>query len=342
MSSRASTPPFDDDDDDFRGMRDAMAQSSPIAPPASGAPKRSHASMVGGDDTNSDNEHRAGTAPAFALANQNIVIASRRYGEKKRLRTEQINELDIFLNDPASLREAKLLANIFAVGNHLEKLVGSKAAYEVSADLTTNIKKYAPAVLLSSKINVYEGDTITDVLLNRRFDIPPGLENVPADWAKVIAVVQDALTQKRAKVKKMIDWSLKANKSDKTRAPKDQHQNIFQLTTAIVKGTQCSVNVTRCARIALMRKVHLKHPGVDFWNKLDDRLARIRKEAEGDAKKITKAFRALLTEDQSTHGVKDYELDEKVDEFQQQVDELIDVGAIDAATSAQAAADDEA
>ncbi|KAJ7437120.1 hypothetical protein B0H11DRAFT_2362454 [Mycena galericulata] len=155
MSSRASTPPFDDDDDDFRGMRDAMAQSSPIAPSASGAPKRSYVSMVGGDDTGSDNEHRAGTAPAFALANQNI--------------------------DPASLREAKLLANIFAVGNHLEKLVGSKAAYEVSADLTTNIKKYAPAVLLSSKINVYKGDTITDVLLsilkNHRFDIPPSLEN---------------------------------------------------------------------------------------------------------------------------------------------------------------------
>ncbi|KAJ7795628.1 hypothetical protein B0H13DRAFT_2392979 [Mycena leptocephala] len=177
------------------------------------------------------------------------------------------------------------------------------------------------------------------ILKKRRFDIPPGLENIPADWAKVIAVVQDALTQTRAKVKKLIDWSLKVNKSDKTYAPQTQQQNIFDLTKAIVKGTQCSVSVVLCARIALMRKVYLKHPGVKYWNKLDDRLALIREEASGDAKKITKAFRQLLTADQDKHGVKNYELDETlVDEFQQEVDDLIDVGTMDAATSVQGAA----
>ncbi|KAJ7482380.1 hypothetical protein B0H11DRAFT_2232576 [Mycena galericulata] len=33
------------------------------------------------------------------------------------------------------------------------------------------------------------------------------------------------------------------------------------------------------------------------------------------------------------HGVKDYELDEDVDAFQQEVDDLIDAGARDVATS---------
>lgn len=53
-----------------------------------------------------------------------------------------------------------------------------------------------------------------------------------------------------------------------------------------------------------------------------------------------RAFRHVLTKDQEKHGVKNYELDEKtVDEFQLKVDELIDVEAADAASSAQADAD---
>ncbi|KAJ7501283.1 hypothetical protein B0H11DRAFT_1908160 [Mycena galericulata] len=328
MSSRASTPPRDDDDD-LHDMLNAMTQSSPVVPDARGASKRSHAAMVGDDETTSDNEQRAGNAPPFALANRNIVSAARHYGERKRLEGEQLTELDVFLGDPPSLREAKLLANLFAVGNQVKKL--------------TNIHKYAPAVLLSSKINVYKGDGTTNILLailkNNRFDIPPGLENVPADWAKVTAVVQDALTQKRAKIKKAIRSSLKPKK-DGGYAPDAEHLNIYELTVIVVKGTQCTVNVVLCSRVALMRSVYLKHPGNKFWDKLDERLARIRQEADGDANKIIKAFRHVLTKDQEKHGVKNYELDEKtVDEFQLKVDELIDVEAADAASSAQADAD---
>jgi hypothetical protein len=36
----------------------------------------------------------------------------------------------------------------------------------------------------------------------------------------------------------------------------------------------------------LQRKVYLKHPGNNFWDKLDDRLAKIRSAANGDPKKI--------------------------------------------------------
>ncbi|KAJ7700873.1 hypothetical protein B0H17DRAFT_925271, partial [Mycena rosella] len=118
--------------------------------------------------------------------------------------------------------------------------------------------------------------------------------------------------------------------------PADQHQNIFNLTSAIVKGTKCSVNVVLCARVALMRSVYLKHPGTNFWDKVDDRLAKIRKQAKGDASKIVKAFRQLLKADRETHGVDDYELDEEaVDDFQQQVDDVIDMDAATSVVSGQ-------
>lgn len=151
-----------------------------------------------------------------------------------------------FHKDPASLREAKLFVYLLAIVNQIDKIVASKPAWEVSADLNvsssecwlqsisptrdlctqTNIQKFALAVLLSSKINVYKGDGPTNSLLVRlrfttssytdlhvyiqaiikkyRFDLPAGIENNPADWAKVVAVGQDALTQKRSRIKKAV------------------------------------------------------------------------------------------------------------------------------------------
>ncbi|KAJ7721848.1 hypothetical protein B0H14DRAFT_3520497 [Mycena olivaceomarginata] len=201
------------------------------------------------------------------------------------------------------------------------------------------------AVLLSSKINVYKGDGIThiltDIIKRHQFDLPPRVEHVPADWAKVLAIVQDALTQTHSKVKKEIAWSLKVNKSDELRAPLAQHKNIYQLAQAIVKGTQCSANVVLCARIAVMRAVYLEHSGAKFWDEMDKRLARIRRMGGNDAKKITKGFRQALDADQAKHGVKGgYELDETVvDKFQQKIDDLIDIRVVDAATSSSAQGD---
>jgi hypothetical protein len=87
----------------------------------------------------------------------------------------------------------------------------------------TNLFKYAPAVLLSSKTKIYKGNAVTDILLVRsslhirsaltpfqaivkkfRFDVPAGLEKIPADWAKVTAAAQYTLTQRRSKIKKAV------------------------------------------------------------------------------------------------------------------------------------------
>jgi hypothetical protein len=42
----------------------------------------------------------------------------------------------------------------------------------------------------------------------------------------------------------------------------------------------------------LQRKVYLKNPGSNFWDKLDSKLENIRNDADGDAKKLVRCFAA--------------------------------------------------
>ncbi|KAF7346047.1 hypothetical protein MSAN_01830700 [Mycena sanguinolenta] len=68
--------------------------------------------------------------------------------------------------------------------------------------------------------------------------------------------------------------------------------------------------------------------------------SKIRKDTKGDSK-ITKVFHHILEEDQKTHGKNDVVIDAKaVNGFQQQVNDLIDIGTLDAAIAIEA--DDEA
>ncbi|KAF8123957.1 hypothetical protein K438DRAFT_2003093 [Mycena galopus ATCC 62051] len=81
-----------------------------------------------------------------------------------------------------------------------------------------------------------------------------------------------------------------------------KHQNIYDLTQAVIKDTQCKVSVELCACIAGMRNVYLKHLGNNFWDKLDNCLSKICNAAKGDKKKIVRAFWQALTDDQNKHG----------------------------------------
>ncbi|KAJ7917243.1 hypothetical protein B0H13DRAFT_2322495 [Mycena leptocephala] len=133
-----------------------------------------------------------------------------------------------------------------------------------------------------------------------RYDI----ENNPANYAKVVGTMQEACTQLPAKFKKALFAILK-------------------LTQIFVDGTQCTVTIELSARATLMGSVFLQDYGPKFWDKLDDSLAAIRSEA---------AFRHILTKDQNEHSIKDYEIsDASVDNFQQEVDGLIDAGTTDLA-----------
>ncbi|KAJ6573672.1 hypothetical protein B0H10DRAFT_2236946 [Mycena sp. CBHHK59/15] len=283
--------------------------------------------MVGAENSDND-DNDDGRVPALVLPNQNTINTVKRYAERKRLRGEQTTEATIFVQDTAAVRDTKLFINLL----HLSKL---------SPALEKNLHDFATTVLLSSKISAYKGsvptNTLLDIVKKRRFDLPVGIENNPADFAEVIAAVREALTQLRSKFNKALRNSLKLHKGDNANAPGPKQQNIFKLTQILVEGTQCSVSVELCARVALMRKTYLKDPSLKFWDTLDNDLPEICTEAKGNAKKIARAFRHILTQDQAKHG----EITgDAVNDFQQTVNDLIEAGAADVA-SAPADVDDE-
>ncbi|KAJ7234301.1 hypothetical protein B0H12DRAFT_1259117 [Mycena haematopus] len=109
--------------------------------------------------------------------------------------------------------------------------------------------------------------------------------------------------------------------------PPSSHTNIFALGQRFVKDTETVLTFELCARIALMRQQFKFYPGDNFWDKLDQELAWIRKTAAYDEHKIAKAFKVVLAEDREAHGKSaDYSLPEDAvaDVGQTSVDTSID------------------
>ncbi|KAJ7637420.1 hypothetical protein B0H17DRAFT_961226, partial [Mycena rosella] len=154
------------------------------------------------------------------------------------------------------------------------------------------------------------------------------IEHNPANWGKVTHAVEEALTQLRSKFKKAVrkHRSLKEKPKDRMLLPSADRKNIFQLAQDIAKGTQCEVNLLLCARVAFMRKSYIKDSSIKFWTTVDEDLVKIREKAGGDLKKVTKAFSHVLKTDRKQHGVDNYEIDEAVDTFQQDVDKMVETG----------------
>ncbi|KAJ7117556.1 hypothetical protein C8R44DRAFT_552931, partial [Mycena epipterygia] len=163
--------------------------------------------------------------------------------------------------------------------NRLDAFEAGKPPFAVSDDTETNIYFYAAAILLSTKLSAYKGSVAKNILLDiikiNRFDLPSNIERNPADYAKLVVVVQDALTQLRSKIKKAVR---------KPAASAREHQNIFDLTTHLVQGTKCAVTPELCAR----RQVYIEDSGPKFWDSLDADLRKIRNRAGGNVRKLNK------------------------------------------------------
>ncbi|KAF7377202.1 hypothetical protein MSAN_00139900 [Mycena sanguinolenta] len=276
------------------------------------------------------------TSPAsvFTLNPRNIATMLQRLGESKRLRADQIADGINSMNDPPAVQGAKMILGLHALHNRLEAFEASKPPFAVSKDTETAIYFYAAATLLSTKLSAYKGSVTKNILLDilkvNRFDLPPFIERNPADYAKVVAVVQEALTQIRSKIKK----AMRALHLTTPARSAREHQNIFELTTHLVQGTKCAVTPELCARVALMRQVYIEDSGPKFWDSLDADLRKIRNRAGGNARKLTKAFEMVLSTDRATHGIDDYSIPTQVvDDVQRQVDETISAAAADKATS---------
>jgi hypothetical protein len=96
MSSSAPSTPSNNLSDVFS----AMNEETPVAPSPTVVQKRNHAAMAAG---NSDDDNDNAGTPTFALPNQNVITAVRRYAERKRLRGEQLTEATIFVQVSTSL-----------------------------------------------------------------------------------------------------------------------------------------------------------------------------------------------------------------------------------------------
>ncbi|KAJ7754686.1 hypothetical protein DFH07DRAFT_1061204 [Mycena maculata] len=321
MSSSAPTTPRRGID----AMLDAMDEPTPVAP----SRKRPHAAI----DPPSDNEDDEEPLPSniFSANSRNVVQMLQRLGESKRLRPDQITDASgktSFGNfpqirrnlDPPAVQGAKMILGLHALFNRLEAFETSKAPFTVSKDTEVLTSPTMPPLLLSTKLSAYKGPVAKNILLDllkiNRLDLPANIERNPADYAKLVAVVREALTQMRSKIKQGLAASFKVNKEPAPSAR--EHQNIFELTTHLVHGTKCAVTPELCARVALMDS------GPRFWDSLDADLRKIRNRAGGNARKLNKAFENVLSTDRATHG--------------REVDDTISAAAADKAATITAAA----
>ncbi|KAJ7868065.1 hypothetical protein B0H14DRAFT_3586705 [Mycena olivaceomarginata] len=287
-----------------------MDDPTPVAP----SRKRPHAAI----DPASDNEDDDDPLPAniFAANSRNVVQMLQRLGESKRLRPDQITDGINAVNDPPAVQGAKMILGLHALFNRLEAFEVGKAPFTGQRRYRVPTRAPSPRIFswISSK--------------SIAFDLPSNIERNPADYAKLVAVVREALTQMRSKIKKGLAGSFKVNKELAPSAR--EHQNIFELTTHLVHGTKCAVTPELCARVALMRQVYIEDSGPRFWDSLDADLRKIRNRAGGNPRKLNKAFENVLSTDRATHGVNDYSIpSDIVDEVQREVDDTISAAAAD-------------
>lgn len=309
-----------------QAMEDAMNRSSsPIPELSLGKRTRPAGDPEDGNDTEQDEDLSPPVQPSSATSSfGNVTAAALRYASKKKLRPEQRDEVEALLLDTALGRQAKLFICVLSLENKVDAFRSASPAFQLSEELKTNISNYGVAVMLSVNISAYKGDIprnhVLDIIKRYRFDLPPGIEHDYASWEKISQAVSYFLTQSRARVKKLVKESIKSN------------TNIFALAQLIVHGTPCRPTVQLCARVALMRAVHVECAGGEkYWNLIDARLEFIRSRAQTpgtpgtSASKVARAFNQILKEDRATYGTaEDYEIaDTVVDEWQQRVDDVV-------------------
>ncbi|KAF8879346.1 hypothetical protein CPB85DRAFT_1443188 [Mucidula mucida] len=227
--------------------------------------------------------------------NPNDLIAVKNFAARKKLKTEQLAEVEVFLQDPPHVCDAKTFALLHSVFNKVEEIVVATPAFEVSDDLRKNINSYSVAMLLSSHIASYKGAPATDsllkLLLRLPLGIPAGITANAADYNRLQSAVSDALTQTRATFKKHLAIRRKGG----------PEPDIFTLARTFIKNTKCELSVPLCCRIALMRMVFKKHAANDFWDKLNAQYAVIVQVAKGSATALVRAFEFIYESDKKQH-----------------------------------------
>ncbi|KAJ7073662.1 hypothetical protein C8F01DRAFT_1224563 [Mycena amicta] len=177
-------------------LLDAMNQETPTSPVrTSPGPTSSSPSSIGPRRLFPPDDEQGLSLPA---ASQNAKAAVQRYALSKHMHPDQTTEALSRLQDSPSVQHAKLYIDIEFFENKVNLIVAAQPVFE------TNIVKYAVATLLSPKLVAYKGsslvNTIMDIILKHRFDLPVGIENNPADLETLKRTIQEALMMNGEKV----------------------------------------------------------------------------------------------------------------------------------------------
>ncbi|PPQ75138.1 hypothetical protein CVT24_010100 [Panaeolus cyanescens] len=288
------TPPMDSEE------AAQMELEAMMKTPGSDEPTDMHAS----DDADElPQPAGSGTEPSNLTSrwtNSSLRIESeraRKMAIARKLTPYQRELVDDYIKMPQLSRSISLFIQQCEILNKLEAVVTNSATFVVSSALMENIKAYVTAVLLSSKLAAYKGNTPRDhvMTLVRRegLHLPENYENDASIVRTISNAVSEELTQSRARVKK----ELKASITD--------HQTIYDLANSLTHNTKCVVTPALCARLAFLpqRAMYVKDSSPNgFWSGVDSQLRRIRKAANDDAVKITRAFKVYLENDRTKHG----------------------------------------
>ncbi|KAJ7803684.1 hypothetical protein B0H14DRAFT_2613131 [Mycena olivaceomarginata] len=248
---------------------------------------------------------------------------------------QQLTAVETFARDPIPVQLGKIFATCLANENTLAKFQAVKPTFEINSALKTNITRTVNAMLCSSNISQYRGETgknDVQALLSRYLwgNFVVGTEHDQAAMDIVQKFIAEVFTQSRSIIKKELVKSVESPRTKNTGQkhvpslrPKATHTTIYQLTKTIVQklsgGKTISIPITPvlCARVAMMRKWHvkkiegtLKVDNDDFWQLVDNDLQEVRNSARRDkttdpkiiAKCVTKAFSSMLDKDRRHHG----------------------------------------
>ncbi|KDQ20411.1 hypothetical protein BOTBODRAFT_169169 [Botryobasidium botryosum FD-172 SS1] len=260
------------------------------------------------------------------LSDHSYQVTAIRWASAKGLHMDQQDALVKYGHAHPVERQIMLFAEVMALGNKVETIIAAQPEYRISEALDINIKELVQAVMLSPKLVSYKGNAplniILDILKRVRYDLPAGIENTPSDWAKVVARVQYHLTQTRSEMKKDVVESIKG-------VDPQTHDSIIELTLSLAKGTNLTVNISMCARVALLRYVIGLCKRQNYWDVVDDVLAQIRKKSARNNAKYIKYFSKYLADDCAAHGEDNYEIpDPALGEWQHGIDEGIALSSV--------------
>ncbi|KAJ7723011.1 hypothetical protein DFH07DRAFT_783695 [Mycena maculata] len=291
-----------------------------------------------------------GTCPQCAVRpNGNHLQVTSAHATRKRLRPEQVAEVESFLSDLFPVQMAKLFVNVKANENALAKFQAAKRKFEINSDLKTNITH-------QYKGKVAKNDVQTLLMRHRWGNFVAGTDHDKAAMDVIQQFIGTVLTQSRSTIKKEIVKSIEMAKKKKNQDPPSlrpdhTHTTIYQLTKTIVQklcgGKAISIPITLalCAWVAMMHKWHVRRienklspedAGKNLWELVDQDLQMVRSVARKDTedsveitKRVAKAFVAILDKDRKRHGSNPAEeipdtTDDALISYQADIDETIE------------------